>query len=455
MRYFDYRAWVQTYSRTLYTDPETLHLKLADPDAVLLALRAAGGQPVSDDDAQDTAEAAFRLLQHLTLIPPVIVRRREAAAYAATVQLAANRGWKLRLANDGAQLMAAMEADADPEPLIRAIRHAMTPSPQTKIDFQEKLRGVTVCLSHAVTNPTPELEAITDFLTRKVSKNLRAAGAQVLQPDPVDHVGGDNRRDRRWRSKGRARSARTHEILTRSLQRISRAHVLVLISDPRSQGCVVEREWALRRGIPIIELPLHDGLHPHQDGPNCIWTVPVNLTTPQDALELLDGKIAEVMWAIRDQVAISESIARMNEVLHARLRGSWETLNARQRNRIARSARMSRPFIEGILYSPNALELTSALQLRGLQLLLEVPREVRSTPVLSDHQMKLLGDAADAQGLRGGELLRTVHVAELALAQSNLRGRLTEPAQAQALISDAIRRLREADSGPDDEPDHR
>lgn len=442
MRDYELHEWLETMGRAAKVDQQTLRLRLVDMTAAIMCLRASGGPPVSDDPAADTAEKAFRLLQALVFLRPYTGRYWDLAAAAAARDYAAKRGFRLRLQDRGVPLVHEIEADdLDPTDMKRAIRQALTVSaPSLPPDSDRPLRGAVATLSRAVSNPTASLEGVTDYLERGVDKHLRQHGAQVRLPVPCQHIAQDGRRGGRRR--GGAKAARTSELMTLSIERLARSHVLALLGDPQGQGSCVEREWALRLGIPVVELKLHGAVSPHQDGPGRVRTIHVDLDRPQAALAEFEALVVRLAPEIRDCAASARAFAIKNENDLAHLRAAWRSLRAAARDRVSATTGMSRAYIEGLLSGPVALELASEFQRHQLELVLYAPKaQPATTPFLSYRDLELLGAATKAAGLTGPAAAHALEHARGSLHRTRQRGGVADPAEARALIRDAIAEL--------------
>lgn len=442
MRDYGLAEWLATTGRAGRVDQETLRLNLVDMTAAIICLRAAGGPPVAGDPASDTAEKAFRLLQAQVRLRPYSGQYHDVAAAAVTRDYAAKRGFALSLADHGVPLFHMIEADdLEPSQVTRIIGKALTPLPGGVPSTGDRpLRGTTAFVSRAISNPTPGLKVVTGYLERGVDRRLRRTGGQVRLPIPRQHISGDGRRGGSPRDG--ARAARTSELMTLSIERLAHCHLLTILGDPQGEGSNVEREWALRLRIPVIELRLHGGISPHQDGPGRVRTIGVDLARPQTALAQFDDAVGHLTPSILDCAAAAKAFEIRNENDLAHLRAAWNSLRSPARDRVSVLTGMSRAYIEGLLSGPVALELASDFQRRQLELLLYAPRAAGiSCSYLGYRDLELLGAAIEKLGLTGPPAAHALEHARAQLFRTRLRGGVADAKEAEALIRAAISEL--------------
>jgi hypothetical protein len=309
--------------------------------------------------------------------------------------------------------------------------------------FPENFRGISVCISHAVSDPSPELVGVTAYLIHEIDRHLRSLGALVRAPSTHQLVAGDGR-THRGKVAGE-RSRRTRETFTRSIDRLSRSHLLIVISEPRSQGSCVEREWAMRLRIPVVELRLDPCLHPHQDGPGRIRTFDVDICRPRVALEALRAQLDYMRPVLRDQVAVHRAYEMKNEAPLTYLRTAWRALSVQERANVTRITELSPAYVEALMLNGVALELASLTQRQQLETVMGVPTTLSLAgwvPRLSERDRATLAEAGVMLGLAGVELVGAVSLAEDQLARSKMRASHITVAQAQAQIREAVSVLR-------------
>lgn len=450
MRYYGYRDWILTLSRTLRIDSETLELKLVDPTAAILALRAGGGPPVHGlGSIQDIADGVYRLLIHMSVLRPYRGGQFERAVLATIEDYTRARGFELSLGPQALNFIAQVDAQRlGSDEIKRSLRAGLVAADSRLIRRSD--RAIVASISHSITDPSRELVGPTRYLVRELRGYLAKAGYTIKAPAPLPRLTRAGRIEHCDAEAEDSTPISTSHILTRSIDRVSSSHLALLVSDPRSHGVPVEREWALRLRIPILELRLSRRTHPHQDGPGRVRVVDVNPSRPQHALNRVRDQIAAIAWDVEDQLGCADAFEIKNGVALRRLRAAWETKDDRRRDSIANTLGMSRPYIEGLLSNSTALELASESQRRGLELLLQVPGTSVGPAYArcSEHDLMLLGEAASREGLSGSELIRVVLRAEAGLTKSRLRRKRLDLADARRAILAALADLDSSDQSP-------
>jgi len=427
MRHFDLNDLLDTWSTELGIDRETLRLQIVDLSRAIVVLREAGGRPTSLDDAEDTADALYRLVLNMTLLAPFRGRMNDQAAAAAARRYARNRGYDLRLRDGGENLAQIVEGDGlDPVDIRRAYRTALHPN-GLPVRCPEDLTGTFTAISHAMSEPSPDLRGVCSVLRDGANAAARALGAQVLLPHERE-----------------GRDDEDETLFTESIERVLDSQLRIIIGDPKSQGCAVEREWSFRLGIPVIEFIFGTAMHPHRDGPDRLIPIHVDIENPQAAVDELRLKLAGFAWAAQDQRAVAASYEIKNAEELAHVRGTWDGLDDKQKRALASRARMSVPYITGLLHSGHGLELASDEQRRALELALKLHnhRLAAMPRRLGKRDMDLIGDACAKRGVSPRDSLEIAARIEADLAQSRVRGQLRGPVDAQARVDDIIRELR-------------
>lgn len=444
MRFYGLDDYFQTLSRSLRIDVETLRFRVVDISAAILALHDAGRLPVSQGERQDTADGLHRLMVDLTLLMPYRAGLHETTVAAAATDYARNRGYELRLPDRGRGLTQIIQTESlPPRDIKRALYDALHAVPGSARTFPENFQGISVCISHAVSDPSPELVGVTAYLSREIGHHLRSLGAQVRAPVTHELVAGDGR-THRGKVVGE-RPRRTGETFTRSIDRLSNSHVLIVISEPRSQGSCVEREWAMRLRIPVVELRLDRCVHPHQDGPGRVRTFDVDVRRPRVALDAIWAHLDYMRPVLRDQVAVHRAYEMKNEAPLTYLRTAWKALHTQERANVTRITELSPAYVEALLSNGVALELASLTQRQQLETVMGVPTSLSLAgwiPRLSERDRATVAEAGVGLGLTGVELVAAVSLAEDQLARSKMRANHITRAQAQAQMVEALAAFR-------------
>jgi hypothetical protein len=233
VRYYSLADWLQTLEKLTGADHETLKTKLVDMTAAIMALRSAGGLADEDDEPSDVADAICRLLVHMVGLRPFRGGGPDAVAAATAIAYARNRGYTLNLPERGLPLVQCIQTQSLGLPHVeRAVRRGLLRDvPEKHVKLPKGLRTASACLSFAVSNPSPELMPVTGRLCDAIEGILRRQGAQVHSPYPREHISATGMRGGARVASGRP--ARTHELFTRSIQRLTQSHVLVIVADPR------------------------------------------------------------------------------------------------------------------------------------------------------------------------------------------------------------------------------
>ena len=427
MRYYDLNDLLNTWAQEFPQDRETLRLQTVDLSAAIIALREAGGAPTSSNLARDTADGLYRLMVNMTVLAPFRGALNDRAAAASARQYARNRGFELRLNDGGLELAQVVEADGlDPADICRAYMQALRPTGEPP-RCPDDLAGATVSISHAVSDPSPQLKGLVSVMRTGIAAVTRQLGGQVRLPSQI--------------AAHNVASAR--KSFTASVQRVLDAGILVVIGDPKGQGCAVEREWALRLGIHIIEFVTGPAIHPHRDGPERVTTIPVDPRRPEQATQALREKLREFAWAAQDQTAAARSYEVKNSEELAHLRGVWAGLSNRRQRALAGRVHMSGPYIEGLLHSGLGLELASEEQRRALELMLHLPahRRVVAPRRLTSRDEDLIADETERLRLSHRDTFRVAAHVEHQLAKSRLRGQMNDSADARKRVEAALRSL--------------
>lgn len=446
MRHFGYQDWLATVSRDRQISINDLTLKFVDPIAAMMALRSAGGPPTSEDELTDVANGLSELLIWLTRLRPFRNNFHDRATLAAGRKYAQNRGCELTLPGNGLDLIEQIDVcRLDRCDIRRSLLGALKGSrPIAKRSGERReLRGARASIARAISDPTPELIRVTDYIDKRIEKLLIGRGAQVLSPSPRNRIANDGSR---WQSGATAESfeeATTEDLFVGSMKRVSSADVLIIIADPKSAGVHVEREWALRLGIPIMELRMNPTPHPHQDGPARIVTIDVDEKRPQLAVRAFEQALDDHLWAVLDQNADAAAHEIKNADALAQLRTSWSSLTAADQRVVASILQMSRGYIRGLLHNGLSLELASDRQRRGLDVALQVGNTRGSTcdRRMSDLEIELLSTAGDDLGLSGARLVRAVALAHEGLVKPRLKTGLRGPEDARRCMIEAVKRL--------------
>lgn len=195
----------------------------------------------------------------------------------------------------------------------------------------------------------------------------------------------------------------------------------------------------MRLAIPVIELRFDRAVAPHQDGPERVNKIQVDVASSDLAIEEFRGLLDRMRPIILDQVALAGAFSIKNERLLRQLRDSWRTLRAEQRERVKATTQMSTAYIEGLLHNGRSLELATEFQRRQLELVLGVQRDLEvSPPRLNELQQRLLATAGEEAGLQGFALLVAVSQAELRLAGGRRRPELVDEQGARDLIREIL-----------------
>ena len=426
--------------------PGNARLVLSDKTAAIVALREAGGPPVDEDEKVDVAGGIYRLMINLLELQPYRGNRGDAVAAAAARDYALNRGYELGLRDGGLELAQIAEADAlSPQDIKLALLKALRPGTSPAI-CPPDLVGTTLCVSHAVSDPTPELVRTIKYLRAGIEDVASGLGARISFPRPRACISRDGRRHNPEFSDFASPEdvARSDVLFTESLIRVGGGHIVVIIGDPRGQGSAVEREWSLRLGIQVIELMNDQSVHPHQDGPGRVCTIHVRSNNLDRTIADLERSLSELSWAAQDQRAVAEAyeIKNAEELIH--VRNAWHALDERQKLQTAARARMSVPYINGILSAGLALELASNEQRRTLELVLkQPPHRLEIQPIRpGDRDMQLIGNAAKIRKLEGYDFIRVYEYICQDIGKSRLRkGQLHHPSDALEHVDGAIHAL--------------
>lgn len=441
MRFYGLDDFLRTLSRGASVDVETLRMGQVDIDAAILALATGGGPPTASDDRTDTSEKLFRLIQALVVMRPYNAGQHDAVAADAARDYAKARGYRLDLPDRGVTLANLIAADdVSPAQARRALRKGLVVVGSPVKSSQRPLRSAAATLSRAVSNPSENLRTISDYLARRADRIMIDQGLQVRRPVPRQHVSNVGERDGLDRGE-RASAARTGVLLQESIARTCASDLVTILDDPQGQGSCVEREWALRLPIPVIELRLHRTISPHQDGSGRVWSITVDHGRPQAAVAQFELALRRMTPAILDHVAYRQAVEIKNEATLAYLRASWNTLSSEERDRASEVTGMSRPYIEGLLSSTMALELASERQRRALELVLSVHRPSASTHPISRAELELLGTVGASLGLSGPRLLLATEGARGHLQRSRRRPGHLDAVQARAILQQCVRDL--------------
>jgi hypothetical protein len=446
MRHFGYQDWLETVSNDRQISINDLTLKFVDPIAAIMALRSTGGPSTSADELTDVANGLGELLIWLTRLRPFRSNFHDRATLAAGKKYAINRGYILDLRGNGLDLVEQIDACGLGRDDIR--RSLVGGLSKLRPNISEgagtrELRGSKATVARAISDPTPELIQVTSYIIKRIEGLVIGRGAQVLSPSPKNRIANDGSR---WQAGSGAESfeeATTEDLFVGSMKRVSSADLLIIIADPKSAGVHVEREWALRLGIPIIELRLNRTPHPHQDGPARIITIDVDKTRPQLAVRAFEQALGANTWAVLDQKADAAAHELKNSDALAQLRTSWSALGADDQRGVANILQMSRGYINGLLQNGLSLELASDRQRRGLDVALHVGNTRGSTcdRRMSELEIELLSFAGDELGLRGSRLVRTVVLAHEGLLKPRRKTGLRGPEDARRCMLEAIDRL--------------
>ena len=455
MRYLPYLAWLHAVEHATGIDVETLKAKHVEPVAAINALRTGGGQPQSAVLKEDVTLGVVRLLVNMVLLAPFKGFADDRVAYETARAYAARRGFELDLGPRGMQLVTELShGKLGVDEVTRAVRSGLNQrgNPSTRVRFN--LQGIRACLSFSVTDRSDSLTAATETLEAELSKGLRRHGARVLGPVPQHRTtaaGEQVQLGHAHQGRGGARRISTGAIMTRSINRVTSSQVLIIIKDPRGDGSRVEREWALRCRIPIIELAFSPNVHPHSDAPR-VPRIQVDAKRPGLALDRCFRLITSREWEYRDAQACSEAYEIKNELPLKQLRAGWRAQSGTDRDAISDTLGMSRPYMEGLLSNGVAIELASDQQLSGLQSMLGVAntRALATPGVLSTDETRWLTGAAERAGLGGYPMVRAVQTAGQHWRTSYQRAKLNSAEDADNSIGRAMAHLNRNEPGWND-----
>jgi hypothetical protein len=446
MRHFGYQDWLETVSHDRQIGINDLTLKFVDPIAAIMALRSAGGPPTSDDELTDVANGLGELLIWLTRLRPFRNNFHDRATLAAGRKYAQNRGYELNLRGNGLDLIEQIDVcGLDRCDIRRSLVGALRRFGPTarRSGQQQELHAAKASIARAISDPTPELIQVTHYIDKRIEELLIGRGVQVLTPSPKNRIANDGSRWHAGTAAESSEEATTEDLFVGSMKRVSSADVLVIIADPKSAGVHVEREWALRLGIPIVELRLSRTPHPHQDGPARVVTIDVDKKRPHLAVRAFEQALDDHIWAVLDQKADAAAHEIKNADAIAQLRTSWSSLMTADQRCVAKILQMSRGYISGLLHNGLSLELASDRQRRGLEVALQVgnTRGSACDRRMSDLEIELLSMAGDDLGLSGVRLVRAVVLAHEGLVKPRLKTGLRGPEDARRCMIEATKRL--------------
>lgn len=433
MRYYDLETYLRTVSRVTGRRAGSFPAWVVDLDAAVAALKEGGGLSEHDQDDQDAAAKAARLLTALVRLCPVHLGVNNNIALRATKEYLAIRGYRLAFRNGaaGGVLLNQIEDERlSLDDLRRALLNSMSASgPAVRVE--RPLDARVVCLAPAGHRAGRELVATSATLRNRLSRYLKGMGAQVLLSPPRESMDAG--------TPGHARSQQeTDDLFTRRMTRLTTSDALIVLDDQRGRDCAIDSDCAKRLAMPLFTLRMHDAARPYPiDGWNVV--IDVDLASPHEAVQRAMAELRRYSPMINDFAAYRRAVEYKNKESLEYLRGSWQALSPAQREVAVKLAQLPAARIDTYLRNGLAMELASGRERRGLELaLLSPPRQAPGFHVFHPDELALLSRAGGDLGLDNETLLNAVAAVTVLMSEPYARRRLRLPSEARAALAEVL-----------------
>ena len=437
MRYYgllDFLRSIQTaFSQAI---PESHLRNLIDPVAAATVLRSAsqviGPNPTTSEMSRGLHDAMVNALN----TRPYKGGRVEVVIGQVCHDLARAYGFNLSLTREQmADLVTKSQTDSlSPHDICRALRGSLR---KHRMDSSSKSRLVDcrVHLVHQDVGETPDGTSVV----QEVQRLVEGFDADISTSPAIQ---GSTRLAREGVSSQELGAA--EEVLSRTITLVTKSHLVIIIDTTVQPDAAAEREWALRCGIPVIELDSRNDVRPLRDGTKLVYRIPISGESRLGALNRLSGILGDSAWRVQDQRAYAKAMLWKNAALHRHLRVAWDALAPQARRMVVGTTYMSEAYINGVLSHPAALEVASETQLSQWCLLLLAAGRVPFQPQMTQWQRGLLGEDMGREGITDPTLILEIYSrAEQRLTDSERYHRLTSHQDAHQLLISIIEEMEE------------